>query len=74
MFLEKNCSPGRIINLDHVACINWDKDLAVEFTMSSGNVITWRYENEDDQMEDLDIVGNLLQKSGLLISAELDQE
>jgi len=74
MYLEMNNSPGHIINLDHVASMNWDNGLSVEFAMANGQTITWEYENEDDQMEDLDKVGKLLHKTHQLISVELDQE
>ncbi len=74
MFLEKNNSPGKIINLDHVASMNWDKELSVEFIMVNGQPITWDYENEDDQMEDHNMVSKHLHRTHRLLSVELDQE
>ena len=74
MYLEKNNSPGRIINLDHVASMDWDKELSVEFVMANGQTITWKYKTEEEQMEDLDKVGKLLHRTHKLISVELDQE
>ncbi len=74
MFLEKNNSPGQIINLDHVASMNWDKGLTAEFIMANGSMIPWTYDSEDDQMEDLDKVSKLLYATGRLLSVELDQE
>ena len=74
MYLEKNYSPGHIINLDHVASMNWDIGLSVEFIMANGQAITWEYKNEEEQMEDLDKVGKLLHRTHKLISVELDQE
>jgi hypothetical protein len=74
MYLEKNNSPGRIINLDHVASMDWDKELSVEFILANGQTVTWRYKTEEEQMEDLDKVGKLLHRTHKLISFELDQE
>jgi hypothetical protein len=74
MYLEKNNNSGRIINLDHVASMDWDKELSVEFIMANGQTITWDYQNEEEQMEDLDKVGKLLHRTHKLISVELDQE
>ncbi len=74
MFLEKNNSPGKIINLDHVASMNWDKELSVEFIMVNGQPITWDYENEEDQREDHNMVSKHLHNAGKLLSVELDQE
>ena len=74
MYLEKNNSPGRIINLDHVASMDWDKELSVEFIMANGQTVTWKYKTEEEQMEDLDKVGKLLHRTHKLISVELDQE
>jgi len=74
MYLEKNNNPGHIINLDHVASMNWDKELSVEFVMANGQTITWKYKTEEEQMEDLDKVGKLLHRTHKLISVELDQE
>ena len=74
MCLEKNNSPGRIINLDHVASMDWDKELSVEFILANGQTVTWRYKTEEEQMEDLDKVGKLLHRTHKLISVELDQE
>ena len=74
MYLEKNNNPGHIINLDHVASMNWDKELSVEFILANGQTVTWRYKTEEEQMEDLDKVGKLLHRTHKLISVELDQE
>jgi hypothetical protein len=74
MYLEKNNSPGRIINLDHVASMNWDNGLITEFVMANGQTITWNYKNEDDQMEDLNLLANELHKAGLYMSVDKDQE
>ena len=74
MFLEKNNSPGKIINLDHVASMNWDKELSVEFKLANGHTITWDYDNEDDQMEDHNMVSKHLHRTHRLLSVELDQE
>ena len=52
MFIEQNNNPGLIINLDHVASMNWDKGLSTEFVMANGQAITWEYKNEEEQMED----------------------
>ena len=74
MFIEQNNSPGQIINLDHVASMDWDNELTTQFLMANGQTITWEYENEDDQMEDLDKLDNHLRNADKLISVELDQE
>ena len=74
MYLEKNNSPGRIINLDHVASMNWDNGLITEFVMANGQTITWNYKNEDDQMEDLNLLANKLHNSGLYMSVDKDGE
>ena len=74
MYLEKNNSPGRIINLEHVMAMNWDKGLTTEFVMVNGETITWTYTDVDDQMVDLDKLSKLLYNAGKLISNELDQE
>ncbi len=74
MFLEKNNSPGHIINLDHVASSNWDNGLATEFIMANGHTIIWQYDNEEDQREDHNMVNKHLHNAGKLLSVELDQE
>ena len=74
MYLEMNNNPGQIINLDHVASMNWDNGLTTEFVMANGQTITWEYKNEDDQMADLDKMSKLLHAAGRLISVELDQD
>jgi hypothetical protein len=74
MFIEQNYSPGHIINLDHVASMNWDKGLSVEFVMANGQTIIWEYESEDDQMEDLNVVSKMLHEADMFISAAKDQE
>ena len=74
MFIEQNNSPGQIINLDHVASMDWDNELTTQFLMASGQTITWEYENEDDKSEDLDKLDNHLRNADKLISVELDQE
>ena len=74
MFIEKNYSPGQIINLDHVASMNWDKGLSTEFVMANGQTITWTYDTEEDQMEDLNLLANELHKSGLYMSVDKDGE
>ncbi|MBT4713484.1 MAG: hypothetical protein HOB84_01785 [Candidatus Marinimicrobia bacterium] len=74
MYLEKNNNPGHIINLDHVASMNWDKELSVEFVMSNGQTVTWRYKNEDDLSEDLNLLADQLHKAGLYMSVDKDQE
>jgi hypothetical protein len=74
MYLEKNNSPGQIINLDHVASMDWDNELSTEFILANGQTIIWTYDNEDDQMEDLDKVSKLLYDGNMLVSVELDQE
>ena len=74
MFIEQNNNPGLIINLDHVASMNWDKGLSVEFVMVNGQTITWTYDTEEDQMEDLNLLANELHKSGLYMSVDKDGE
>jgi len=74
MYLEKYNNHGLIINLDHVASMNWGKGLTTEFVMTVGPTITWQYDSEDDQMVDLGIVSKRLYDGGMLISVELDQE
>ena len=74
LFIEKNNSPGLMINLDHVASINWDKGLNTEFLIANGETVIWEYENEEAQMEDLDKVGKELHRTHKLISVELDLE
>jgi len=74
MYLEKNNSPGRIINLNHVASMNWDKELSVEFVMANGQTITWKYKTEDDLSEDLNVLCNMLHKAGLYMSVDKDGE
>ncbi len=74
MFLEKNNSPGQIINLDHVASMNWDKGLTAEFIMANGSMIPWTYDSEEEKGEDLAKVTETLHNAGKLISVELDQE
>ncbi len=74
MYLEKNYNLGQIINLDHVASMNWDNGLTTEFVMANGQTITWNYKNEDDQMEDLNLLANKLHNSGLYMSVDKDGE
>ena len=74
MFIEKNYSPGQIINLDHVASMNWDKGISTEFVMTNGQTITWEYKNEDDQMEDLNLLADKLHEAGLYMSVDKDGE
>jgi hypothetical protein len=74
MFIEKNNNHGQIINLDHVASMNWDKGLSTEFIMANGQTITWSYDTVEDQVEDLDAVSRLLYDTDMLISVEMDQE
>ncbi len=74
MFLEKNNSPGKIINLDHVSSMDWDKGLTTEFIMVNGQTITWDYKNEEDQREDHNMVSKHLHRTHRLLSVELDQE
>ena len=50
MFIEKNNNPGLIINLDHVANMNWDKELSVEFILANGQTITWKYKTEEEHV------------------------
>ena len=74
IYLEKNNSPGHLINLDHVASLNWDNGLTTQFLMANGQTITWEYDNEDEQMADLDKLDKHLRNAGKLISVELDQD
>ncbi|MBC8193573.1 MAG: hypothetical protein H8E18_14395 [FCB group bacterium] len=74
IYFEKKNSPGQLINLEYVASMNWDNGLTTQFLMTNGQTITWEYENEDDQMEDLDKLDNHLRNADKLISVELDQE
>jgi hypothetical protein len=74
MFIEKNNSPGQIINLDHVASMNWDNGLTVEFVMASGQTITWDYKSEDELSEDLNVLCDMLHNADQFISAAKDQE
>ena len=74
MFFEKNNSPGQIINLDHVASMNWDNGLTVEFVLANGQTITWDYKSEDDLSEDHNVLANMLHKAGLYMSVDKDQE
>ena len=74
MFFEKNNSPGKIINLDYVISMNWDKKLSVEFVMANGQTVTWNYKNEDDLSEDLNLLADKLHKAGLYMSVDKDQE
>ena len=74
MYLEKNNNPGQIINLNHVASMNWDKGLSVEFVMANGQTITWTYDTEEDQMEDLNLLADGLHKAGLYMSVDKDGE
>ncbi len=74
MFIEKNNNPGRIINLDHVASMDWDKELSVEFILANGQTVTWRYKTEEEQMEDLNLLADELHKAGLYMSVDKDQE
>mgnify|MGYP005662280783 CR=1 FL=1 len=74
MFFEKNNSPGKIINLDYVISMNWDKKLSVEFVMANGQTVTWNYKNEDDLSEDLNLLADELHKAGLYMSVDKDQE
>ncbi|MBT3253341.1 MAG: hypothetical protein HN995_13665 [Candidatus Marinimicrobia bacterium] len=74
MFFEKNNSPGKIINLDYVISMNWDKKLSVEFVMANGQTVTWNYKNEDDLSEDLNLLADKLHEAGLYMSVDKDQE
>ncbi len=74
MYLEKNNNHGQLINLDHVASMDWDNGLTTEFVMTNGQTIKWSYNTEEDQMEDLDAVSRLLYDTDMLISVEMDQE
>ena len=74
MLLEKYDNPGQIVNLERVDSMDWDIGLSVEFVMVNGQTITWEYENEDDQMEDLNILANKLHEAGLYISVDKDGE
>lgn len=72
MYLEKNNNPGQIINLDHVASMNWDNGFTTEFILANGQTITWTYDTEEDQMEDLNLLANELHKAGLYMSVDKD--
>ena len=74
MFIEQNSSPGQLINLDHVASMDWDNGLSVEFVMVNGQTIAWTYDTEEDQMEDLNLLANELHKAGLYMSVDKDGE
>ena len=74
MYIVQNNSPGKFINLDHVAVMDWDKELTTEFFMANGQTITWIYSNEDFQMEDLETASRFLYDTDMLISVELAQE
>ena len=74
MFIEQNSSPGQLINLDHVASMNWDNGLTTQFLMANGQTITWKYKNEDDQMEDLNLLADKLHEAGLYMSVDKDGE
>ncbi len=74
MYLEKNNSPGQLINLEHVASMDWDKELTTEFVMANGLMIPWTYDSEADKGEDQAKVTDMLYKAGNLISVELDQD
>ena len=74
IYLEKNNSPGQLINLEYVASSNWDNGLTTQFLMANGQTITWEYDNEDEQMADLDKLDKHLRNAGKLISVELDQD
>jgi hypothetical protein len=74
IFLEKNNSPGQLINLEHVASSNWDNGLTAEFVMTNGLMIPWTYDSEEEKGEDLAKVTETLYKACKLISVELDQE
>ncbi len=74
MYLEKNNNHGQLINLDHVASMDWDNGLTTEFVMTNGQTIKWSYNTEEEQMEDLDAVSRLLYDTDMLISVEMDQE
>jgi hypothetical protein len=74
MFIEQNNSPGHIINLDHVASMDWGKGLSTEFIMANGQTITWTYDNVDEQMEDLNLLANKLHNTGLYMSVDKDGE
>ncbi len=69
-----NNNPGQIINLDHVASMNWDNGLTTEFVMANGQTITWEYDNEDELSEDLNLLANELHKSGIYMSVDKDGE
>ena len=74
MFIEQNSSPGQLINLDHVASMDWDNGLSVEFVMVNGQTITWTYDTEEDQMEDLNLLADKLHEAGLYMSVDKDGE
>ena len=73
MYLQKNYDSGRIINLNHVASMDWDKELSVEFIMANGQIVIWTYENDAHRLADLDNVSRILYRSGKLISFDRDQ-
>ncbi len=74
MYLEKNNSPGQLINLEYVASMDWDIGLTAKFIMANGSMIPWTYDSEEDKGEDQAKVTDMLYKAGNLISVELDQE
>ena len=74
MYFEQYNSPGQIINLDHVASMNWDNGLTVEFVLANGQTITWDYKSEDELSEDLNLLADGLHKAGLYMSVDKDQE
>ncbi len=74
IYLEKNNSPGQIINLDNVASMDWDNGLTAQFVMTNGLMIPWTYDSEEEKGEDLAKVTETLHNAGKLISVELDQE
>ena len=74
MYFEQYNSPGQIINLDHVASMNWDNGLTVEFVLANGQTITWDYKSEDDLSEDLNLLADKLHEAGLYMSVDKDQE
>ena len=74
MYLEKNNNHGQLINLDHVASMDWDNGLTTEFVMTNGQTIKWKYENEDELSEDQNLLADGLHKAGLYMSVDKDQE
>ena len=74
IYLEKNNSPGQLINLEYVASSIWDNGLTTQFVMANGSMIPGTYASEDEQMADLDKMSKHLHNAGKLISVELDQE